>query len=505
MKTKNILKKISKSILLALVLLGLGTISCPSQEKSNPTINRPFENYNNWFIKVVNEEGIDGAAIAIFDGNKIIWSSTYGYLDNSSDKTINSETIFNIQSISKTITATAVMIAAQKGLIDLEKPITDYIPKFTVNSCFEEEPQNKITMRNLLSHTAGFTHEAPIGNNYDASLPSNEAHINSISETWLKFPVGSKYSYSNLGIDLAAYIIERVSKIPFPDFLEKELFLPLGMNATTIKPKEILNNNNRAVGHSYGFGALPAIMPFYGAGAVYTSINDIVKFVQFHINLGRNNNAQLLQKNYLLEMYKPIMVNYDNYALGIAFTKEGNSYAYTHSGGGFGFGATIKWHPEYKIGVVVLTNADYSNSIYTIASKTADDYIKQNKIEIDSASINFNPVECYEQLKRQKSNNNQHIKCVGDSVFKPSWEKYIGTYSPIFRGGFEFKWYAKVARFFGFAKQKYKVYKKDNYLYLKNESDEKLFEFKPGLFFTPQGETLDFGGESPRFRNIQLE
>jgi len=490
------------NIFLTLFIMMLGVNSCSSQEKSVPKINQPFENYKNWFTQTINLEGINGAAIALIDGEKIIWSDEYGCLDNDDDKSVNSETIFNIQSVSKSITATAVMIAVQKRLIELDKPISDYLPEFTVNSCFEKDPQKKITMRNLLSHTAGFTHEAPVGNNYDAFFPSYEAHIKSISDTWLKFSVGSKYSYSNLGVDIAAYILEKVSKKSFPEFLKEELFERLGMNVTTIEPNVILKNNNRAIGHSYGLSALPAIMPFYGSGAVYTSLNDIVKFVQFHINLGRSENRQLLDKKYLIEMYKPVVINYNDCALGIAFTKEESSYAYTHSGGGFGFGATIKWYPEYKIGVVVLANKDYTNSIYITASRIADDYMKQNKIIIDSASINFNPDEHYRKLENHKSDLSQY-KCRGDSIFKSYWGKYIGTYSPIFKGGFEFKWYAKVARFFGFTKQKFVVYKKDDCLYLKNGGDEKLIE--PGLFINSEGESLDFRGELPRYRNIQLE
>ena len=72
-----------------------------------------------------------------------------------------------------------------------------------------------MTLRHLLSHTAGFTHEAPVGNNLVVGRASFAAHCRSISDTWLRFPVGHHYEYSNLGIDLAAFVIERVSGLPF--------------------------------------------------------------------------------------------------------------------------------------------------------------------------------------------------------------------------------------------------------------------------------------------------
>ena len=95
-------------------------------------------------------------------------------------------------------------------------PITTYLPGFTVHSAFEAHPERRITLRMLLSHTAGFTHEAPLGNNYEPEPGDFDAHVRSISDTWLRFPVGTGYAYSNLGIDLAGYILEQVSNKPFP-------------------------------------------------------------------------------------------------------------------------------------------------------------------------------------------------------------------------------------------------------------------------------------------------
>ncbi len=102
-------------------------------------------------------------------------------------------TVFSVQSISKNFTAAAVLLAVQEGLLDLDTPITTYLPDFTVHGIFEDHPERKITLRMLLSHTAGFTHETPIGNNFDLGSVSFEDHIKSISDTWLRFPVGTGF------------------------------------------------------------------------------------------------------------------------------------------------------------------------------------------------------------------------------------------------------------------------------------------------------------------------
>ena len=188
------------------------------------------------------DKKIKGLAIALFTSDTVIWkegfgSSTYGFK-------VNTGTLFGLQSISKNFTALAVLMAVRDGLLDLDKPIVEYLPDFKVNSCFEQNPEEKITLRLLLSHTAGFTHEAPVGNNYNFTFKSYSDHLESIKSTWLKFQVGSDYSYSNLGFDLAAEIIEKVSGLTFSDYLDKNIFGPLYMKSSTINDARFTINEN---------------------------------------------------------------------------------------------------------------------------------------------------------------------------------------------------------------------------------------------------------------------
>ena len=153
------------------------------------------------------QENVSGLAIAVVNDQNTLWAEGFGYTDWDNRIPVTASTLFSIQSMSKSFTATAAMFAAQDGLVELDEPITTYLPDFHVNSIFEEHPEQKITMRMLLSHTAGFVHEAPYGSNFDHPAYSFEKHIASISDTWLKFPVGTRYSYSNLGVDLGTLCI----------------------------------------------------------------------------------------------------------------------------------------------------------------------------------------------------------------------------------------------------------------------------------------------------------
>ena len=288
-----------------------------------------IDEYKSKIAKLIKKYRLPGLSIALVDKYGVVWSEGYGFTDKKNAKPVTPDTIFSVQSISKTYTTTGVMVAVQDGLVDLDAPITKYIPDFTVNSRFEKNPHGKITLRHLLSHRAGFTHEAPIGNNNYPDFSSFEAHIESISDTWLRYPVGQRYCYSNLGIDLAGYILQVVSGKPFAQYMNEAVLAPIGMKNSSFDWKTIRNNKNRAIGHVRGFSKVPLEFGLIPAGALYSSVEDMAKFIQFHLNDGVVENKKILGKKYLEEMYSvpfPVKGQLEGYALGIDKKKKYGSY-----------------------------------------------------------------------------------------------------------------------------------------------------------------------------------
>ena len=219
------LKKILVFCLAASLLYGTACSPASSLSSSitSDDIAGIIEQYRQEIPLRMQQENVPGLSIVVVDDQNILWAEGFGYTDWNRRTPISTDTLFSIQSMSKSFTATAVMFAAQDGLVDLDEPITTYLPDFHVNSIFEEHPEQKITLRMLLSHTAGFVHEAPIGGNNDLPGHTFEEHIASISDTWLMFPVGARWAYSNLGIDLAGYILQvrfsRSNPCPSPSLL----------------------------------------------------------------------------------------------------------------------------------------------------------------------------------------------------------------------------------------------------------------------------------------------
>ncbi|MFF0344332.1 serine hydrolase domain-containing protein [Kribbella sp. NPDC004875] len=298
---------------------------------------------------------VPGIAVGVCDATSVLWSAGFGTTREGGDEAVGADTMFGVQSCSKMYTATAVLIAVQQGLVELDVPITRYLPEFRVNSAFEDHPERFITLRHLLSHTAGFTHEAPVGSNYLVGRESFAAHCESISSTWLRFPVGHHFEYSNLGIDLAGYVLQRRSGLPFHEFVRRTVLAPLGMTRTTFDPRVIARATNRALGHAAGTTRVPLRVPMVAAGGLYTTVNDACRYIQFHLTGG----ASLLDPALLAEMYEVpgAPQREQGYGLGLGLARATDLPVRGHGGGGFGFLSDIHWSPEEQLGVVVLTNS----------------------------------------------------------------------------------------------------------------------------------------------------
>ena len=311
------------------------------------------------------EQDVPGLAVALVDADHPLWLEGFGNLDGPDSAPVTPDTIFSVQSMSKLFTATAVMQAVADDRLDLDEPITTYLPEFTVHSAFEEHPEQKITLRMLLSHTAGFTHEASIGNNNELDPGDFDAHVQSISDTWLRFPVGTGYAYSNLGIDVAGYILERVEGKPFADVMRDSLLEPLGMDRSTFDRIAIRSANDRAVGHVDPFPDPPLYEPMTAAGGMYSSAADLARFLAFQLNDGSIDGRVVLDPEWMDEMRTvpaPHAGEPAGYALGVSRHRwnrwDQAPDLFNHGGGGYRFLSDLWWSPPLGIGVAILTNSE---------------------------------------------------------------------------------------------------------------------------------------------------
>jgi CubicO group peptidase (beta-lactamase class C family) len=469
------------------------------------------------------DEKVPGVSIALVDRDGILWAAGFGYTDMNQEAPVTMETIFGMASITKVFTATAVMFAIQDGVVELDVPIIEYLSDFSVNSRFEEKPQEKITLRHLLTHTSGLTHDTTVGNLVENKSASFEDHIKSISNTWLRHRVGERILYSNIGMDLAAYVLQVRTGKPYGDFLRESVFKPMNMSNSSTDLTFIRRHPNRATGRHPHVKeiSLEGVNFHLGAGSMFTNARDLARYIQFHLNRGRVDQRPVLDERFIDIMYTPspllnpgtgVEGNHDQ-ALGIGiYTSKEGIHRLAHNGGGMGFVAFMYWYPEYGIGALIMGNSlDFGNRggalIYSIGQRiVSEKLVERNKF--------FDGI-----LWKTVWNNNSNESSVGRdpdvfTPYRPAWAKYEGTYRYMW-GGYKPYAYAKVYLAFAGAPQ-YEVQVRDEDGYLEIEYQglsaslgkrlhERLDEYQPGLFFTKQGECLDLRGEIPTWQNYRLD
>ena len=335
--------------------------------KDSPEVKALIEECRAAIQTEMKKTNTPGLSIAIIWDGKQLWTENFGSTDGTGKKKVTNETIFAIQSLSKQITAVAILTAVQDGILDLDAPISIYLPGFSLNSRFEERPQDKITLRLLLSHRAGFAHNLADIDSAEARERSLEQHVREIAKTELIHPVGEQFSYSNIGFDLAGYILQKISGEPFGQYVGRKVFKPLAMDNSFMIATEIKNHENRAVGNIKDI-QLSGEIPLFPSLGVFCTIEDMAKFVQFNLNGGKVNGKTILKHDILQQMYAvPFDTSGKNegYALGIAvYHRRHNGDIVpicVHSGDGYGFSADIFYAPESGLGTLILTNQNNFN------------------------------------------------------------------------------------------------------------------------------------------------
>jgi len=539
-----------------------------SGEQNDILTTDVIHNIKNCASKWFSDYDIPGMAIAVTNNQGILWKAEFGYITREKTTAVNSHTLFSLQSISKNVTALAVLMAVQEGLLDLDTPISNYLPKFTVKSRYEENPELKITLRHLLSHWSGLTNNPPVGNYYDSNPHRFEDHINSISETWLKYPVGYCFAYSNLGIDLAGYILEEVSGQSFEEYVKTRVLDPLDMKRSTFNTDIILASSNCAHGYHGEYTSPPVKIPMIPAGGFYSNIEDMAKLVQFHINKGAVKEKQLLSKDLIEQMHSvafPVEGQKSGYGLCIELERINQKVnRLYHTGSGYGFMCAVHIYPALNIGVVLLYNSHdirARNECYEVINETISELIeKEGNIEVNSYVEGLNPVYVRDPrikdiigiylpyIKIEIKDNQLTIATehgAGPLQIYSDGKKLVGLVKdrhylqflpPLkgkTRGDIKFLTYAGTSMIFNYHKpideedrpgpnkSEWKKYIGNYHAFAWIKENDHSFEisiengyicidskrceeYLPGLFFTTDGEVLDLRGDQPKFMNFTL-
>jgi CubicO group peptidase (beta-lactamase class C family) len=194
----------------------------------------------------VDSHALAGAVLLVADKEKILDVETVGYADIAGQKPMRADSVFWIASMSKPITATALMLLVDEGKVRVEDPVEKFLPEFknlwvpvdrTNDRLYLKRPAHPITVREILTHTSGLDFRSEMEQPRLDGLKLSDA-VRSYTMSPLLWEPGTKFKYSNAGINTAGRIIEVVSDMPYEVFLQKRLFEPLGMKDTTFWPND---------------------------------------------------------------------------------------------------------------------------------------------------------------------------------------------------------------------------------------------------------------------------
>lgn len=317
----------------------------PAQTTAAPSADEVVSKVDEYMKAAVGVDRFSGSVLLARDGKPIV-SKGYGMANYEWDIPNTPQTAFRLGSITKQFTSAAIMLLQERGKLSASDPVCKY-----VTDC--PAAWQPVTIRNLLTHTSGipnYTNFPTFG--AKAVLPLKPAELLlEYKDKPLDFAPGEKYTYSNSAYHLLGLIIEKVSGNSYADFLQENIFTPLGLKHTGYDNSRTLLKN-RAAGYSReGDKIVNALymdmwIP-YSAGALYSTTEDLLKWEQALYT------DKLLTQKSRDEMFTPFKNNYGyGWGVGKRLDRPSNS----HGGGIYGFTTTITRFPADRVTVIALSN-----------------------------------------------------------------------------------------------------------------------------------------------------
>jgi CubicO group peptidase (beta-lactamase class C family) len=308
-----------------------------------------------------------GAAVAVLLDGELLYESGYGVKSRNGSDPVDAHTVFRIGSVTKQMTAAAVMQQVELGRVELGAPVTDYIPELVVGGKW---PAHRITVWNTLTHTTGF----PDFINDYGSVASEEAlsiWAGNQSDVALHTPPGAFWNYSNPNFMIAGLVAERASDTPYRDLLKGSVWEPAGMHSTTFDPSEVVQGGNFSYGNHYDEveDEWYVISPFdYDswtdgpAGRAFSTAGDLVRWALLLTDGGGPVlspwSAAMMQHRHQWMHYTPDRF----YGFGIMIEEYRGLDVRQHGGNVAGYGTYLLWVPERRFAVAVLANTTWSLS-----------------------------------------------------------------------------------------------------------------------------------------------
>ena len=317
-------------------------------------------------------DDVPGGVVGVIRDGELIFSKAYGMSNLSYGIPFEVNTPTNIGSVSKQFTAMAILLLEQQGRLSLDDDVRKYIPELP-------DLGHVVKIKNILNHTNGYREVFNLmpmtgWKGEDVLLRQEVIGILKRQEALQAVP-GEEFNYNNSAFILAAEIVERISGMPFPEFMKENVFEPLGMRSTMVRtdPETIIPGASQGYRlDSTGYKEAGDLYAAYGAGGIYTTPADFARWMN-------NFNDPVVGDRKLID--RLVMVDTLNngdtmtYALGIGVDETRGLLSYSHGGADIAHRAFVSYYPEINSGVVAMSNNAAFPS-YRIATELADVFFK---------------------------------------------------------------------------------------------------------------------------------
>jgi CubicO group peptidase (beta-lactamase class C family) len=339
-----------------------------------------------------------GLAVGVYRHGRIIFNEGFGTIRLGSGDPVTPRTVFHLASVTKPMVATAVMQLADAGKLDIEERVSRYLPYFTM----KDPRASAITLAQLLTHTAGM----PDVTDYAWERPEYddgalERYVRGLADSSLIFAPGTRWQYSNIGFEVLADVIAKVSGEPFETYVQRHILSPLRMTHSTLLMTDV-DSANLATGHTRnGAGAIEVstVYPYNrrhaASSTLHASMDDMLRWAAANLHGGALDGQRILSPLTLARMWtmaydrtqemaerarragNPMRYAAIGQALGWRIFTLGGTDLVNHSGGDTGFRSDVLLWPADTSGVVVMMNdesgdpGELSRMIYSILAARA--------------------------------------------------------------------------------------------------------------------------------------
>ncbi len=323
-------------------------------------------------VKVLQDWKAAGFAVAVVEKDSVIYSKGFGVKNITTKEPVTPNTLFAIGSCTKAFTATLVGQLVADGKFTYDEPVRNYFPELQF---YNNDMNNLITMRDMMSHKTGLPrHDLSWYFNQSDSRDSLIQRIKYMEPT---FKPKEKYQYNNFMFMAQGVVVEKFTKQSWEKNMQEKLFRPLGMTRSNMPYSAVKNDSNLATPHSYKNDSTLKIVPHYNiagmgpAGAVYSTVLDMSKWLQAWIHGGKYKGTQVIPAAHFKEATtgqnamgagipdkeRPDISGGD-YGFGWMLSTYRGHYLVEHGGAIDGFMASTCFFPNDSIGIVVLSNQD---------------------------------------------------------------------------------------------------------------------------------------------------